>query len=473
MNTSSSDGKPSKGHDLRRQIPSVTALLTTPSIGALLAEQKFGRDVIVTAVRAVLSQERSNVKGGAEPKSLESLGLAVTARVEKTGTPHLRPAVNATGIVLHTNLGRAVLAPQAVDEVLKTAAQYSTLEFDVVTGRRGSRSSLVEDLIREVTGAEAALVVNNNAGAVFLFLRALAQGRDVLVSRGELVEIGGSFRVPDVMAESGARLVEVGTTNRTRIEDYRRGLTPDTAAVLKAHRSNFHMSGFVTEVTPRQLVELARDAHVLATYDLGSGYLWGGAIQEPTVVEAVQSGMDVISFSGDKLLGGPQAGIILGRASAVERIRRHPLARALRPGKLTFAALEATLRLYRDHRDHYEAMVPVLSMLALTQPVLARRATSLARGLRAAAGEWAKIGTRQGVSEVGGGSAPETALATQLVSVRPTAMSVDELARRLRCGAWCVVARIGQGELWLDPRTLQWPKERSILVQSLRVALSP
>jgi L-seryl-tRNA(Ser) seleniumtransferase len=377
-------------------------------------------------------------------------------------------------VVLHTNLGRAVLADAAVRAVVEAASAYSNLEYDIEFGVRGRRSHLVEALLREVTGAEAALVVNNNAAAVFLCLRALAAGAEVPVSRGELVEIGDGFRIPDVMRESGARLIEVGTTNRTHPADYERAIGPDTALVFKAHPSNFRVRGFTAEVAARELAALAHAHGLPLVMDLGSGLLTaavGAAAPggEPVVRELVAAGVDAVLFSGDKLVGGPQAGIIVGRGELVARLVRHPLARALRVDKMTLAALAATLALYRDGR---EGEVPTVAMLAATPEALARRARALARRLRRAAAGRAEVQTLPGASQAGGGSLPDVALETTLVAVRALSVGPDTLASRLRRGDPAVVARIAGDAVLFDPRTLLGEDAR-IVAERLRLALMP
>jgi L-seryl-tRNA(Ser) seleniumtransferase len=360
--------------DRRRQLPSVDRLLLEPEIQALL--HTAPRVAVVEAVRESLAAARSRRAGPPE-----SWASDVRERLSDRARPSLRIVLNATGVVLHTNLGRAPLAPEAVAAMAEVGTGYSNLEFDLETGIRGSRSDHCREPLRAVTGAEDALVVNNAAGALLLALGALAAGRAVLISRGELIEIGGSFRIPDILVQSGARLREIGTTNRTHLDDYRKALDGDVAAALTVHRSNFEQRGFVTTPDHADLAALCREAGIPYLVDVGSGLLtdlspWG-LRGEPRVGEALVAGADLVLFSGDKLLGGPQAGCLVGRKSAVARCREHPIARAVRADKMTLAGLEATLALYRDPETAIQA-IPVLRMLTLPPEELERRAAGLA-----------------------------------------------------------------------------------------------
>jgi len=371
--------------------------------------------------------------------------------------------------VLHTNLGRAVLARPAAAALARVAAGYVALEYDLHTGSRGLRHGLCRDLLVELTGAEDALVVNNAAAALLLALSALARGGEAIVSRGELVEIGGQFRIPDILARSGATLVEVGTTNRTHPDDYARAIGTATRLVLKVHRSNFQVTGFTTEVAATALAALARERQVASLYDLGSGLLFDlapwGLTGEPGVRDAVASGVDAVVFSGDKLLGGPQAGILLGTAAVVAACRSDPLARALRADKFTLAALEATLALYRDP-ETARREIPVLRMLTADADELRRRADALAHALPAGA----RAQTVEGTSEVGGGSFPGTTLRTSLIRLDPAGLKPDELVARLRDGDPPVIARIEADHVVLDPRTIL-PGEEEAVVRATGVAL--
>ena len=410
-----------------------------PPVDALAAEVDAPRAIAVDAARAVLAERRQELLAGGGGEA--DLAARARAWAAAASAPRLRRVINATGVIVHTNLGRAPLAREAREAVALAAEGYSNLELDLETGTRGSRHDHVAGLLCELTGAEAALAVNNCAGAVLLAAAALAgPGREVVVSRGQLVEIGGGFRIPDVIAQAGARLVEVGTTNRTRREDYERAVGPATGAILRAHPSNFRQLGFVQEVEIEELCELG----VPVIDDVGSGVLADSIEalrEEPDVRRSVRAGAALVCFSGDKLLGGPQAGVIVGRAEAVAAARVHPLARALRIDKLSLAALEATLQLYRSGGE-----IPVLAMLTATEPVLRARAERLA----AAIGPSAVI--VPAVAKVGGGALPLLALPGPVVAVGGAAP--DELAARLRAADPPVIGRIEDGRLLLDPRTL-------------------
>ena len=438
--------------DPRRSLPSVDALLEGSGVASLLATHPRG--LVVRAVRATVDAARAN--GGAPPA--EGWDAAVRRAVARLAAPSLAPVINATGVVLHTNLGRAPLAPTAIAALSSVAAGYSALEYDLGRGARGSRHAHCRDLLVELTGAPDALVVNNAAGAVLLALSALARGGAAIVSRGELVEIGGSFRIPDIMARSGAQLVEVGTTNRTHRRDYEAALTADSRLLLKVHRSNFQVSGFTADVPAAELAALAHTRKVAFLYDVGSGLLldlapWG-LTGEPTVAEAVASGADLITFSGDKLLGGPQAGILLGGETAIAACRADPIARAVRADKLTLAALEATLALYRDP-ETARREIPVLRMLTEGKETLKSRAEALKKGVGPAAE------VIEGESEVGGGSFPGAKLPTWLVSLPDEGM-----VTRLRANDPPIIARIADGRTLLDPRTI-FPNQ----VDAVRTAL--
>jgi L-seryl-tRNA(Ser) seleniumtransferase len=404
------------------------------------------RGTAVAAARAAIAEARRAAVDGGQ-RAVDSAVLC--ARARELARPSLRPVVNATGVIVHTNLGRAPLAGSAVDAVVSVASGYSNLEYDLEAGARGSRQAHAESLLRELTGADAAMVVNNCAAAVLLAAAALAGGRELVVSRGQLVEIGGSFRIPDVVAQSGARLVEVGTTNRTRLADYAAAVGPETGAVLRAHQSNFRTVGFVEEVDVEELCSLG--APVID--DVGSGALADGVPEladEPPVRRSVAAGCAVVCFSGDKLLGGPQAGLMVGTRDAIDRCRTHPLARAVRIDKLSLAALEATLRLYRDPAAALRE-IPVLRMLTATEPELAERAGAM-RDALAAAGADARV--MRAPARVGGGALPLLELEGPVCAVDPAPLSLDELTRRLRRGDPPVVGRARDGWLLLDPRTL-------------------
>ena len=432
--------------DARRTLPSVDRLLHDPSVAPLLAHAP--RAALVAAVREALDAAR--IRRGGPP---DDWGADIRERLAARTGRSLRPVLNATGVVLHTNLGRAPLAPDAIRAMADVAEGYSSLEMDLHAGTRGSRSDHGRALLARLAGAEDALVVNNAAGALVLALHAHAAGRDVLISRGEMIEIGGSFRIPDILATSGARLREVGTTNRTHLDDYRAALGPETGAILTVHRSNFEQRGFVATPEPAALAELAHAAGVPYLHDVGSGLLldltaWG-LTDEPRVADAAGAGADLVIFSGDKLLGGPQAGCMVGTAGAVAVCRKNPLARALRADKLTLAALEATLALYRDPAGAVRD-VPVLAMLTAAPAELRARAERLA----AACPAELHPALRDGESAVGGGAFPTARLRTTLVTLDPGRLGADGLALRLRLGDPPVVTRVADGRVLLDPRTL-------------------
>ncbi|WP_243313395.1 L-seryl-tRNA(Sec) selenium transferase [Fundidesulfovibrio agrisoli] len=437
------------------------------------------RALVREAAQAFLDAQREEIRSGlvADPAHLEWERLAprLECFVRSYVRPRFRRVLNGTGVVVHTNLGRSILAESASRAVQSACAHYSNLEFDLETGQRGSRYSHVEGLLTQLTGAEAAVVVNNNAAAVLLVLSSLCEGREVVVSRGQLVEIGGSFRVPEVMAKSGAILKEVGATNRTHLRDYRQAVGPDTAALMRVHTSNFRIIGFTKEVPLEELAELGRELGLPVIEDLGSGTLFdfaqAGLPGEPTVREVVAQGADVVCFSGDKVLGGPQAGIIVGRREYIDVIRRNQLNRALRIDKMTLAALEATLRLYLDP-ELARAQVPTLSMICATPKELAAKARALAGLLRRRLGHTLEATTVPGASRVGGGAFPERDLPTTLVRLEPRDASIgaDALRERLLGTDPPLVGRIEDGRFCLDPRTLdrnEFPLAAQALAQAL------
>ena len=446
-------------NDPRRALPSVNALLERAAIRALLAQAP--RAVVVNAVRATIDEARS---GASVPRDDAEWAAAISAALERAQRPSLRRVINATGVILHTNLGRAPLAAAALQAVQRAATGYSNLEFDVDAGARGSRYTHCVSLLRELTGADDALVVNNNAGALVLALNALAAGRGVAISRGELVEIGGSFRIPDIMERSGARLVEVGATNRTHLRDYEAALDQGAGAVLKVHRSNFAMEGFVAEVDAAALAALASSRNVPFIHDLGSGLLVHldevGLTGEPTAGEAVRAGATIVTMSGDKLLGGPQAGIVVGAPAAVARLRDNPLARALRVDKLTIAALEATLALYREP-SRVMRDIPILAMLSASLPELRVRADAL----RATIGDRAQV--VESDASVGGGAFPSTRIPSVALALDGNARQLEE---RLRLGEMAVIGRILDDRLRLDVRTIL-PEEDELFAAAVSAAL--
>jgi L-seryl-tRNA(Ser) seleniumtransferase len=449
-----------KGAGSRERDPELNALLRgLPPVDELAARLRdLPHAFAVRAARAAIDAHRHRLVSGetADLPALDQLELEAREWLSRAARPSLRPVVNATGVIVHTNLGRAPLAPAAVAAAADAGRGYSNLEYDLERGERGSRQAHAEALLRELTGAEAALVVNNCAAAVLLAAAALAGGRELVVSRGQLVEIGGSFRVPDVVAQSGARLVEVGTTNRTRLADYEQAIGPDTGALLRAHQSNFRTVGFVEDVAIEELCGLG----VPVIDDVGSGALAERVPEladEPPVRRSVAAGCALTCFSGDKLLGGPQAGLIVGTREAVERCRKHPLARALRIDKLSLAALEATLRLYRDPAGAVRE-IPVLRMLTAGEHELAARA-ELMRSTLSDARVDARVIAAQ--AKVGGGALPLLELTGPVCAVDPAPLPLHELAARLRAGDPPVVGRARQGWLLLDPRTLDDDEARA------------
>lgn len=428
-----------------------------PAVHVLVAQaEALHRDTVprwalVEAARRTVASRRDAIVNGSGAAAIRPEEVADLA--SSLVRPHLRRVINATGVVLHTNLGRAPLAAEARTAIDDAARGYTNLEYDLERGERGSRHDHLRGLLRELTGAEDALVANNNAAATVLGLAALATGKDIVVSRGELIEIGGSFRLPEILALSRGKLVEVGTTNKTHARDYEAAIGPDTGLLLKVHRSNFAIVGFTAEVSAEQLVAIGRARGIPTMIDLGSGMFidrssqrrWG-LPDEPTVGDAVASGADVVTFSGDKLLGGPQAGILVGNARAVETARKHPLMRALRPDKLTLAALEATLRLYRDGRAE---AVPTVAMIACNIDTLRARAAALAALVHAPG---LSVAVEPCVGAVGGGAMPTAELASYAVTV--SGVAPDVLDRRLRSAEVPVIARIDAGRLWLDVRTI-------------------
>jgi len=457
------------GTDLRRHLPSVDELLRQDWARAL--EERHGRASVLRHLRALLDETRAIAGRGdaAEvAEAVSSLRDRLARRLERAAGPSLVPLINATGVVIHTNLGRAPLSPEAAARVAEVAASYSNLEYDLESGDRGNREVHAEARLRAMLGAEGTVVVNNNAAAVLLAVNTLAEGREVLVSRGELVEIGGSFRIPDVVAKGGSRLHEVGTTNRTRLSDYRAALGPDVGLILKVHPSNFRIVGFTESPAPAELAALARGAGIPFVEDLGSGLLSliPGLGGERTVAESLESGVDLVTFSGDKLLGGPQAGLAAGRQAVTDAMRRNPLYRALRVDKMTLAALDVVLA---DHEGERNAeRLPVQRMIALGTAAVRARAEALAEDLRGACPR-ARIDIVDGSSAVGGGAAPSLEIPTALVAVTHASLGPARLAAGLRAGVPPVVARIFEDRLVLDLRTVPPEKEEELRRALVRV----
>jgi L-seryl-tRNA(Ser) seleniumtransferase len=438
-------------------IPKVDRVLALPCLVTLHA--KHPRPTVLAAVRKVLAALRIDSVNGMMREALDESRLCslIATELEHIVTPSLHPVVNGTGVVIHTNLGRSLLASSACRQMVEVAQRYSNLEIDMTTGERGERYSHVEALICELTGAEAALVVNNNAAAVLLALSGLAAGREVVVSRGELVEIGGSFRIPDVMRLSGGILKEVGTTNRTHLKDYKKAISEHTALLLKVHTSNFSVVGFTAEVSVEQLVRCGNDAGIPVMADIGSGSLLDlskyGIHGETPVQKYIEAGVDIVTCSGDKMLGGPQAGIILGKREIIARLGKEQLLRALRIDKLTLSALEATLRLYRDERQAV-AEIPTLRMLTVQPAALKAKAMSYLRRIRPRITAAVTLTVIPGYSQVGGGSLPLLELPTSLIAVAVAGCSPQQIDASFRQGRTPVVGRINKDRYLLDLRTL-------------------
>ncbi len=440
-----------------RNLPKVDELLKRSDVESWM--QYTVREVVVDALRQALDETRAQLLAGEEadcgPDALASLARHILLEADRRS---LRPVINATGILLHTNLGRARLADSATDRVAETARGYSTLEYDLKTGQRGSRHDHVSGLIARITGAEAAMVVNNNAAATLLCLMALAKDKEVVVSRGELVEIGGSFRIPEIMALGGTVLREVGSTNKTHPKDYEQAINEKTGALLKVHTSNYRIIGFTEEVGVAALSEIAHLRGLPMIHDLGSGLLvdlpeYG--LDEPTVGRSLAEGADVVLFSGDKLLGGPQAGILVGKRKYIEIMKSHPLARAVRVDKMTLAGLEETFRLYRDPKQACRD-VPVLSMITASLTDLEKKAESMIARLSCCRN--VEFSLRREVARIGGGSAPMLDLPTIAVGIKPLDRSASDLEKQLRDREYPIIARISEGHVLLDMRTTSEPE---------------
>jgi len=462
-------------NDLLRELPKTDEVLAAPELAETLAH--VPRALVLDSVRAEVEEARSRLLAGESiDVSVVAIARGAAGRALLAARPSLRPVINASGIIVHTNLGRSVLSERAAAAVAGIASSYSTLEYDVENGERGSRHAHVEALLTRLTGAEAAMAVNNNAAAVMLAIAGLARGREAIVSRGQLVEIGGSFRIPDIMAESGATMVEVGTTNKTHLEDYERALTPQTGLLLKVHSSNFRVVGFTEEVSLAALVDLGARNGVPVMEDQGSGVLVDltqfGLPAEPTVGQAVSAGASVVTCSGDKLLGGPQAGILVGRHDIVARLKQHPMARAVRLDKMTLAALEATLFTYLDTQRAF-AEIPTLRMLTTPLAEVRARAGALAARVREAVGDAAEVLVADEVARAGGGALPLAEIPTAVVCVLPRGRGVGSLEAVLRLGGEpAIVARVKEDRLLIDPRTLLSSAEEDVVVARLGEALA-
>ena len=453
-----------KKQTLLRNIPKVDELLQASDLAEVRVSLSPARFTAV--VRAVLQQVRQEILENMRQELPNLAGWAARIKDEarRQNLDHLRPVINATGVILHTNLGRACLSSEIAQKVAEVATSYSTLEYDLEKGARGLRYDHIEPLLQDLTGCEAALVVNNNAAAVLLILSALGQGRNVLVSRGELVEIGGSFRVPEIMEQCGCHLKEVGTTNKTHLRDYERAIDENTCALMKVHTSNFKILGFTESVALEDLVKLGHQKGLPVIEDLGSGCMLPlekyGILDEPCVLDRVRAGVDLLSFSGDKMLGGPQAGIILGKKAYIDQLKHHPLTRAMRVDKMTLAALEATLRLYLDP-EQAKREIPVLQMLSAEPQELKEKAERLCAPLQQA-GISAQVEETQ--NQMGGGSLPTQMLPGYAVAITPVGKSVDQLEEELRRSERPIIGRIYKERYLLDVRTL-FENDFSYIVQ--------
>jgi len=464
-----------KTERLLRQLPSVESLLKDPALAS--SADKVGRKVLTNCVREAVDEVRNLLIAGEiaetdEDTIRQKIVAGVELRLKAIARPYYRRVVNATGIILHTGLGRAVLPAQALQQIQDQLSGYSLLQVDIETGKRSKRDGCIERLLQQLTGAEAATVVNNNAAATAIVLNTVAKGKEVIVSRGQLVEIGGSFRLPEVMAFSGAKLVEVGTTNRTHPHDYVNAITENTAAILRVHPSNYNIQGFTSEVPLEELVQIAHGHGLIMIDDVGAGALIDfsqfGFEPEPTLPESISKGADIVTSSADKLIGASQAGIVLGRAKLIDAVRKNQFARIVRVGKLTLAALEATLKLFLDENIALRE-VPTLQMLRRSLPEITEQAERLARqGRQSISG--AVFTTVPGFSQMGSGSLPTQNLATTLVVIQPEKISAEQLANRLRHHSTPIFARIQSDQVLIDPRTLRDGDER-ILVEALREIL--
>ena len=450
-------------------LPAVDKLLSDPRVEGLI--DRYSRKLVKEAVRDAISVTRNQIKAGdteievSEP----SLISIIEEWVIKTTMPKLKPVINATGIILHTNLGRAPLGHEVLENVVKVASGYSNLEFDLKEGKRGERYDNFLDLISDITGAESAIIVNNNAAAVLLSLDSLASGGEVIVSRGELVEIGGGFRIPDVMEKSGARLKEVGTTNRTRLEDYENAITPDTALILKVHTSNYRIVGFSEDVPASELTKLGKKKKIPVMEDLGSGCLIDlsrfGLPHEPTVTEVVKSGVDIVTFSGDKLLGGGQAGFIIGKNKFIKKISENPLNRAFRIDKLTLASIEATLLIYQDI-ERAITKIPTLSMITMPYEETKKRAKRIIKKINSVPHPGFDVVSADDFSKAGGGAIPTAEIPTRVVTILPLDISTSKLEEQLRGLELPIIVRIAHERVIIDPRTVN-EKEIPIMIDGV------
>lgn len=463
--------------ELLKSIPAVNDILAAKK--SELIKDKFSRTDLLEGIRFVTNQLRNRILADdfsaadfdEDLLKVDNILDSANKYLEKIYKPEMSAAINATGVVLHTNLGRSLLADSAAEAVNNAALHYSTLEINKESGERGDRYSSVQDIIKKLTGAEASLVVNNNAAAVTLVLAAVAEAKEVVISRGELVEIGGSFRVPEVMEQSGAKLVEVGSTNKVYLKDYLKAVTEETAAFLKVHTSNYRIQGFTAVVEAKKLVKDAHQKNIPVIEDLGSGIIFDlqayGLPYEPTVKESIDAGIDLVTFSGDKLLGGPQAGIIVGKKKYIEKLKQHPLLRALRVDKFTLAALEATLKLYRNFEDALEK-IPTLKMLTESEEKVKKRAEKLLNSLESNKEFHFKL--EKDTARVGGGSYPLTEIKTYVLTIDSEIISSEELAYKLRQSEMPIFSRIKNEKLIIDLKTVQ-TKEIELLAEEINQIL--
>lgn len=441
--------------ELLRKLPKIDELLKLQSVNKLIEENS--RTIVLESLREAIEFYRNGIlKGNVDSLNTEQVLDFAVHTLESKNKMHLERVINATGTVIHTNLGRSLLGKKAIENVITVAGSYNNLEYDIESGKRGSRYSHIEEIIKKVTGAEAAMVVNNNAAAIMLVLDTLAKEKEVIVSRGELVEIGGSFRIPEVMKFSGAKLVEIGTTNRTHLYDYENNIRENTGVLLKVHTSNFKVLGFTEGVSLEQLVELGEKHEIPVVEDIGSGVLidFGkyGFTYEPTVQDSIKKGIDVVTFSGDKMLGGPQAGIIVGKKKYIDRMKKNQLTRALRVDKMTLAALEGTLKYYIDEKEAIDN-IPSLNMILMPKEEVKKKCILLKRKLQSKTQDF-KFYIDKGESMVGGGSMPTEKIETYVVKVTSEKFSPEDMERKLRLGGTPLIARVYNDELVLDGRTL-------------------
>lgn len=453
--------------DVLRKIPSISRLIQLPEINSLM--EAYGREFTLDKIRKVIDDIRKNTWFNDREEITQHIIKKLRENIACQQRAGLKRVINATGIVLHTNLGRAPLPKDAINLVKEVSEGYSNLEFDIEAGIRGSRYSHIEPIIKKITGAESVMVVNNNAAAVFLCLNTLANNKEVIISRGQQVEIGGSFRIPDIISRSSARMVEVGTTNKTRIGDYDNAISEEASVLLKVHTSNYKITGFTEEVSLQELVELGYEKQLIVMEDLGSGSLYDlsfiGLPYEPTVQDSIKSGADIVTFSGDKLLGGPQVGIIVGRKDLIDRIKKNPLTRMLRCDKMTIAALTAVLNLYND-LENAPSHIPALKMMALKEDELLSRAAELEKNINMVLGDKCKTEVIDEIDEVGGGSLPGVILKGKAVALSADNIEVNKIQEQLRRTDIPIVCRINKDRIILNVRTIE-KSDFKIIVEAL------